>query len=61
MKAPNSVLLQIGGCYIVQKDDGSFVVASHPQHYVVLSGDALKEEIENLIEGVINANEGIAH
>ena len=57
MKAPNSVILQIGDCYIVQKEDGSFIVASHPQRYVELSRDTLKEEIANLINRVIN--EGI--
>lgn len=60
MKASNSVILQIGDCYIVQKGDGSFVVASHPQRYVVLSGDRLKDEIENLIGRVINGNDGIS-
>ena len=61
MKSPNNVILRIDDCYIVQKGDGSFVVAGHPQHYVVLSKDTLKEEIENLIERVIKRNEGIAH
>lgn len=54
MKSPNSVILQIDDCYIVQKGDGSFVVASHPQRYVVLSPDRLEKKIKELINEVIN-------
>jgi len=47
------ILLQIGDCYIVQRNERDFIVASHRQRYVVLSRKRMEEEIINLVERVI--------